>query len=257
MSGTWAKWLGLSGFLSFLWNERMTAQEVIAELKALGNPSIKKVLARHGAREPFFGVSVADLKKVQKRLKKDHALALELYDTGISDAMYLAGLIVDDPKMTKKDLNRWVNAAYWSMLSEATVAWVAAESPHGWATAREWIDSPSETVAAASWATLGSLVSIRKDEELDLKAIEQLLKRVSKSIHDQPNRVRYTMNGFVIDVGRYVAQLTAKALEAADRLGLVEVDLGGTACEVSGAREYIEKAQVGGSIGKKRKTAKC
>jgi hypothetical protein len=143
------------------------------------------------------------------------------------------------------------------MLSEATVAWVAAESPHGWATAMEWIDSQSETVAAAGWATLGSLVSIKKDEELDLKAIEQLLKRVSKNIHDQPNRVRYTMNGFVIDVGRYVAHLTAKALEAADRLGLVEVDLGGTACEVPGAREYIEKAQAGGRIGKKRKTAKC
>src|SRR3954453_23275905 len=110
----------------------MTAQEVLDELKTLGKPSIKKVPTNQGGGEPFFGVSVEDLKKIQKRMKKDHALALELYDTGISDAMYLAGLIVDDARMTKKDLNRWVKAAYWYLLSESTVPWVASEGPHGW-----------------------------------------------------------------------------------------------------------------------------
>src|ERR1700726_3470638 len=111
----------------------MTLQDVLDELKTMGKPSIKKVLMNHGAAEPFYGVSVEDLKKIHKRVKRDHALALELYETGISDAMYLAGLIVDDSKMTRKDLTRWVEAAYWYLLSESTVPWVAAESPHGWA----------------------------------------------------------------------------------------------------------------------------
>src|ERR1700730_17287765 len=122
----------------------MTAQEILDQLKALGKPSIKKVLINHGAREPFFGVKVEDLKKIQKRIKKDHQLALELYDTGISDAMYLAGLIADDPQMTRKDLQRWVEQAYWYMLSEYTVPWVAAGSKHGLAVALEWIESKKE-----------------------------------------------------------------------------------------------------------------
>ena len=134
----------------------MTAQEVLDELKTLGKPSIKKVLINHGAREPFFGVSTEDLKKIQKRIKKDHALALELYETGISDAMYLAGLIVDDARMTRKDLNRWVKGAYWYLLSESTVPWVAAEGPHGWAMGLEWIESKTEAIAAAGWSTLGA-----------------------------------------------------------------------------------------------------
>ena len=96
----------------------MTAPEIIEELKALGSPSIKKVLVAHGAREPFFGVKVEDLQKIRKRVKVDHDLALDLYETGISDAMYLAGLIADDMKMTKADLNRWAKGAYWYMLSE-------------------------------------------------------------------------------------------------------------------------------------------
>jgi hypothetical protein len=126
----------------------MNAKEIVSELKSLGNESIKKVLAKHGAKEPFFGVKVEALKKIQKRIKKDHRLALELYDTGISDAMYLAGLIADDAQMTRKDLKRWVEQAYWYMLSEYTVPWVAAGSPQGRALALEWLESRKESIAA-------------------------------------------------------------------------------------------------------------
>jgi 3-methyladenine DNA glycosylase AlkD len=235
----------------------MTAQDVLDELKAMGKPSIKKVHLNHGAREPFFGVSIEDLKKLQKRIKRDHALALELYDSGISDAMYLAGLIIDDSKMSKKDLNSWIKHAYWYMLSEYTVPWVASESPHGWELGLEWIESKSEHIAAAGWATLGALLKIKKDEELDLVTIEKLLDRVAKTIHSQANRVRYQMNGFVIDVGSYTLALAEKAMKVADRIGVVEVDMGGAACKVPAAREYIEKAHASGKAGKKRKTAKC
>ena len=216
----------------------MTAQEVVDELKTLGKPSIKKVLINHGACEPFFGVSVEDLKKLQKRIKKDHALALELYETGISDAMYLAGLIVDDARMTKKDLNRWVKAASWSMLSEFTVPWVASEGPHGWEMGLEWIESKTETIAAAGWSTLGAVLKMKPDDELDMAKIGELLDSVAETIHDQPNRVRLQMNGFVIDVGSYVAALTDRSLEVADSIGLVKVDMGRTECKVPGARVY-------------------
>ncbi len=235
----------------------MPAQDVLDELKSLGKPTIKKVLINHGAREPFYGVPIESLKKIQKRIKKDHDLALELYETGISDAMYLAGLIVDDAKMTKKDLNRWVKQAYWYMLSESTVPWVASEGPHGWSIGLEWIDSKNESTAAAGWATLGGVLKIKPDSELDLPKIEELLERIAKTIHEQPNRVRYQMNAFVIEVGAFVTPLTAKALTIADRIGLVTCDMGETACRVPEARPYIEKIEAMGKLGKKKKTVKC
>src|ERR1700694_3723845 len=129
----------------------MTATEIVKELKSLGSDSIKKVLLKHGAKEPFFGVKTEYLKKIQKRIKKDHSLALALYDTGISDAMYLAGLIADDAQMTRKDLQRWAEQAYWYMLSEYTVPWVAAGSSYGHELALEWIESKKEHLAAAGW----------------------------------------------------------------------------------------------------------
>ena len=72
----------------------MTAREIISELKSLGSENYKKLLmTNHGVKEPCFGVKIGDMKGVQKRVKKDYQLALDLYDTGNYDAMYLAGLI--------------------------------------------------------------------------------------------------------------------------------------------------------------------
>src|SRR5262249_2720421 len=235
----------------------MTAQQIVKELKPLGRESYKKVLLNHGVPEPFFGVKIEDLKKIQKRIKKDYQLALDLYDTGIYDAMYLAGLIADDPKMTKKDLQGWVEKATCALLTEYAVPWVAAESMHGRELGLEWIESKKETVATAGWATLSSLVAVKDDADLDLAELKQLLERVQKTIHQQPNRVRYVMNGFVIAVGSYVKALNDLALKTAAKIGPVSVNMGGTACKVPDAAEYINKVQKRGAIGKKRKTAKC
>ena len=235
----------------------MTAEEIVEELKPLGTDGYKSILLKHGIQEPMFGVKIEELKKIQKRIKKDYRLALDLYDTGIYDAMYLAGLIADDPRMTKKDLRNWVEKANCSMLSEYTVAWVAAESPHGRELALDWIESKKERVAASGWATLSSLVAIKADTELDLAELTKLLHRVQNTIHQQPNRVRYVMNSFVIAVGSHVKSLTEAALETAEQMGDVTVDMGDTCCKVPSVSDAIQKIQKRGAIGKKRKSAKC
>ncbi len=235
----------------------MTADEVVDELKSLGSEATKRTLMKHGVKEPIFGAKVEDLKKIQKRIKVNYQLALDLYDTGISDAMYLAGLIADDSKMSKKDLQKWVKGAHWSMLSEYTVPWVACGGKFGHELALEWIESRSERIASAGWSTLSSLVAVKPDSELDLGELRTLLKRVETTIHQQPNRVRYCMNGFVIAVGGYVEPLLNEAKTVAKAIGKVSVDMGGTACKVPLALEYIGKIEERGSVGKKRKTAKC
>ena len=235
----------------------MTAADIIAELKPLGKESYKKVLLNHGIAEPVFGVSVEQLKKIQKRIKKDYQLALDLYDTGIYDAMYLAGLIADDARMTKGDLQRWVERATSESLCAYTVPWVAAESAHGHALALKWIESKKPNIAAAGWATLVSLVAINDDAELDLAELKRLLARVEKTIHGAPNGVRYAMNSFVIALGTYVKPLGDLALKTAEKIGRVCVDMGDTSCKVPFAPDYIKKVRQRGTVGKKRKAARC
>ena len=98
---------------------------------------------------------------------------------------------------------------------------------------------------------------MRPDEELDLDKLSELLDRVSRDIHQSQNRVRYTMNGFVIAAGSYVKGLTNKANKVATSIGKVSVDMGGTTCKVPLATTYIKKIEDKGYIGKKRKSARC
>jgi 3-methyladenine DNA glycosylase AlkD len=235
----------------------MTVKQIMTELESKGSESIKKTLLRHGVREPLFGVKISDMKPIQKKVKKDYQLAKELYATGNADAMYLAGLIADDEKMTKTDLQSWVEKATSNNICDYTVPWVAAGSPHGHELALKWIDSKEEHIAAAGWGTLSGLVALLPDSKLDLPGLKALLARIVKDIHSAPNRVRYTMNAFVISVGGYVIPLTADAVATAKKIAGVTVDMGDTACKLPKAAEYIQKIKDRGSLGKKKKMLKC
>jgi hypothetical protein len=65
------------------------------------------------------------------------------------------------------------------------------------------------------------------------------------------------MNHFVICVGSYIPELSEKARHIAESIGKVSVDMGGTACKVPFAPEYIVKVIERGNLGKKRKAARC
>jgi DNA alkylation repair enzyme len=235
----------------------MTTEQIMKELEKKGSESIRKIFLNHGAKGPMFGVKVGDLKVIQKKVKKDHQLAMELFDTGIYDAMYLAGLIADESKMSKKDIQQWAEKTHSHGISEYTVAWVAAESEYGWELGMKWIDSPQETIASSGWNTLSGVIAMKPDNELDIALIKKLMQRIIKEIHSAPNRVRYTMNSFVIGVGGYIKELTKEAIEVSKKIGDVYVDMGGTACKVPSAPDYIKKMEARGNIGKKKKTVKC
>lgn len=235
----------------------MTLKQVMSELAAKGSESTKRVLIKHGAREPFFGVKIADMKTVQKKIKGDQALALELYDTGNGDAQYLAGMVADGNAMTAAQLDKWAKSAAWKMISGTTVPWVAVENPKGFELAMKWIDSSKEHIAVSGWNTLSAWVTTVPDERLEAKQLGALLDRVAVTLREAPNDVRYAMNGFVIACGTYVAALGDKAIATAREVGKVEVDMGETACKVPEAESYIIKARRGAPVAPKRKTVRC
>ncbi|MEQ9149610.1 MAG: DNA alkylation repair protein [Cytophagales bacterium] len=158
----------------------MTANEILKELESYADEQTKNTLIKHGAKEPFFGVKVQDLKKILKKTKKNHQLSLELYASGNSDAMYLAGLMADENQISREQLEDWVKKAYWYYLSEYTVPWIAAETDFGFELGLDWINSPKENIAAAGWSTLAYYSAVNEDENLDIETYIKLLKRVEK-----------------------------------------------------------------------------
>ena len=78
----------------------MLLDEVMSELESMGTAQNRKVYPRHGARFPMFGVSFANLGKLQKRIRRDHELAEQLWETGNHDAQMLACRIAAPASIT-------------------------------------------------------------------------------------------------------------------------------------------------------------
>jgi 3-methyladenine DNA glycosylase AlkD len=235
----------------------MTLEETMSKLEEMGSKQTKKTFINHGAPEPLFGVKVGDLKKLVKDVKKDQELARALFATGNSDARYLAGLTVN-PKMASKEmLQQWIRQANWYMIAEFPVAGIAAESPYALELAREWIKSEEEWIATGGWSTYANYISMTPDEQLDVEEIRSLLYQVRDTVHQERNRVRYTMNNFVIVVGCYMPTLFDEAVAVAEQIGKVEVNVGRTSCKVPLATDYIRKVEEMGRTGKKKTTCIC
>ena len=235
----------------------MTVDAVMSELEKKGSEKTRKIYARHGmATDKMFGVSVADLKAIAKKIKGQQALAGELFATGNVDAMYLAGMIADGSQMSRKQLNEWAESASpLRMIAEYTVPWVAVENGDARQLAMQWMKS--KKAAASGWCTYSGILATKPDEQLDLEEIKKLLSTVAARIHDAQDRERSAMNAFVIAVGAYVRPLLKTAKATAREIGEVSVDAGETSCKVPLAIAYIEKIENAGRVGKKRKTMRC
>ena len=235
-----------------------SVSQIMKQLRQSGSEQTRKIFTRHGADpERLLGVKIGDMKPMAKKIKGQQELAYQLYDTGIYDAMYLAGMVADGSQMTKTLLNQWARQADWYMIAEYSVPGVATENKHAQALALKWIKAKKEHVASCGWATYAGLVATRSDEDLDLSEIRDLLSQIVDQIDQSKNRIRYAMNGFVISVGAYVKPFLKQAKSAAKKIGKLEINMGQTSCKTPVAIDYIAKIENMGRVGKKRKTIKC
>lgn len=217
---------------------RMSLAETMRALEKAGSAQTRKTYARHGAREPMFGVSFATLKTLVKRIGVDHELALALWDTKNHDARTLAMKIADPAKIGPSDLDRWARETCTRMCG-CYAAMLAAESPHGAAKAREWFATSDATLRAAAWTLAGFIATL--DEKTPDEWFVQRLAHIEKAIHSAPNAEREAMNMALITIGGRNAALRRAATAAAKRIGKVDVDYGDTACKTPDAVPYIEK----------------
>jgi 3-methyladenine DNA glycosylase AlkD len=217
----------------------MTLIEVMDRLHALGTEQNRKTYRRHGAAGELFGVSFANLNKLKKEIRTDHALARELWATGNYDARHLAIMLADPGAATEKELNSWVKDIGDYGVASCFSGFVAA-TPHARSRMEAWTGSAAEFVGQTGWDTLARMAM--NDAALPDEYFERYLGTIEERIRTAKNRVRYSMNGALIAIGIRNEALRKKALAAARRIGKVTVDHGETECRTPEAGLYIEKA---------------
>jgi 3-methyladenine DNA glycosylase AlkD len=232
-------------------------QMVMQELEALGKERTKKIYISNGAHEPLFGVATGQMKPIAKKIVKDQSLAEELYATGNYDAMYFAGIIADPNAMTEADFERWIDAAYFYMLSDYVVAVTLAETDIAQVVADKWIASGEELKMSAGWSCYCWLLGNRPDVEFDESKIASMLDLVKNTIHDSPDRTKSAMNNFIYTVGVSYLPLHDKAVETAKAVGPVEIKREKKKSSFLFASDSIQKQVDKGKIGFKRKYVRC
>lgn len=235
----------------------MNLEMVMQELEALGKERMKKIYMSNGAHEPLFGVATGAMKPMVKNIKINQSLAEELYATGNYDAMYFAGVIADSKAMTESDYDRWIDAAYFYMLSDYVVAVTLSESDIAQQVADKWIESGEELRMSAGWSCYCWLLGNRKDNEFSESKMSNMLEMVKKTIHTSPERTKSAMNNFLYTVGTSYVPLHEEAVETAKAIGLVEVKRDNKKSSFLNASESIEKVADKGRLGFKRKHVRC
>ena len=235
----------------------MNLEMVMQELEALGKERTKKIYMSNGAQEPLFGVATGAMKPIAKKIKLNQPLAEALYATGNYDAMYFAGIIAEPKAMTESDFERWIDGAYFYMLSDYVVAVTLAEADIAQQVADKWIASGEELKMSAGWSCYCWLLGNRPDVEFSESKMANMLEMVKSAIHNSPERTKSAMNNFLHTVGVSYVPLHDKALATAQQIGPVELKKNNKKSSFLHAYESIQKEVERGRIGFKRKYVRC
>ena len=217
----------------------MNAQEILTTLRKLGKPQTAAIYKRHGSGENVFGVLTSEIARIQKAIKMDQTLAVELWKTGNAEARVLALQVTDPDTLTRATADRLVKDG--PRFIGSYLSGLVARSPIADTTMRAWMKSTDEFTREMGYGVFAVRLKDDPGSVSDADA-GRVLARIVKDIHKSPNWARYAMNNALIAIGVYKPALRKKAIEAARRIGKVEVDHGETNCKTPDAVSYIEKA---------------
>jgi 3-methyladenine DNA glycosylase AlkD len=190
---------------------------VVAELRALGSEKNRAGMARYGINtRRAFGVSIAQLRPIARRLKPNHDLALELWKSGWHEARLLAALIDEPGKVTAEQLDSWVaDFDSWDLCDQACSK-LFVRTPFTEAKIVEWAEDEREFVRRAGFALLVAYTVHGK--KVPDRRFLAYLDLVERHAADPRNFVKKAVNWALRQIGKRSMALHRPALALAERL---------------------------------------
>ena len=194
----------------------VSLKDVLTQLSELGNEKVCRQAYRKEADGNQYGVRSGDLRKVAKKIKKNQALALKLWDTGNVDARLLACLIVKPNELSQDDVDRMARSLITKHTAEWFNAYVVKDHPNREELRLQWIESDNPMAARAGWNLMSGRV-VKSPDGLDLTAI---LNRLEAEMPDADPLVQWTMNYTLSNIGIEFPEHRERALDIGERLGV-------------------------------------
>lgn len=194
----------------------MTVNEILAQLKSLGEEARRAYNTKAGAPENQFGVKLGDIRAIAKRIKSDHELALRLWDTGNVEAQLLATPIMKPKSFSADEVDKLTRSTTCSQVADWLNAYVVPEHPEKEALRQKWMVAKDRWAARAGWNLTASRVN-KGTHDFDLPA---LLDRIEKEMPNAKPEVQWTMNNTLAAIGIHHPELRKRAIAIGEKIGL-------------------------------------
>ena len=195
----------------------MNYNEVMKQLRSMGDPESVKGMARYGINpKNNLGISIYKLRPLAKDIGKDHELALRLWDSGIHDARLLAVFIEDPAKVTSNQMDSWVqDFDSWDVCDQACTS-LFDVTPYSWKKIYEWAEREEEFVKRAAFSIIAGLAVHNKKASDD--KFEELFPLIKKHSVDERNYVKKAVNWALRNIGKRNISLNKKAIKIAKEI---------------------------------------
>lgn len=189
----------------------------LARLRAAARPEALEAMARFGLTgEARLGLAVPTLRTLAREFKRDHALALALWDTGIPDAQILAGMVAEPARLTAAQMDHWVaGMRAWDVCDHACLN-AFVKSPLAWDAIARWAAREPEFEKRAGFALL-AVAAVHQKTRPDADFLARL-PLIEAAAGDERNFVRKAVNWALRQIGKRSAGLREPALTVAERL---------------------------------------
>lgn len=194
----------------------MDISDVLAQLKSMGDEARRAHNKKNGAPDNQFGVKLGDIRAIAKKIKTDHELGLQLWETGNVDAQLLATLIMKPKSISMSELDRLTRSVTCSQVADWLNAYIVPEHPDKENLRLKWMTAKDPWAARAGWNLTASRIN-KRTADFDLTA---LLDRIEKELPKARPEVQWTMNNTLAAIGIHHADLRSRTIAIGEKIGL-------------------------------------
>ncbi len=186
------------------------AESVINQLKGLANNQNRSGMGRFGINTcSALGISIKTLRQIARKHRKNHPLALELWESGIHEARILAVLIEDPKQLGEKQMDQWVEEIdSWDLCDQACNN-LFDKWPGAYSKAREWSHRKEEFVKRAGFVLMVSLAV--HDKQAPDEKLAVFFADIHREACDPRNFVKKAVNWALRALGKRSKNLHQKA----------------------------------------------
>lgn len=199
----------------------MTVNEIIKKLESLGSPDNVAGMERFAIiTQRSFGIPAPVLKQFAKEIKNGaadrHALALELWETGIYDARAVAFLIDDTKSVTPEQMDAWAkDFDNWATVDGAC-GHLFCRTPFAYEKAVDWAGKKPEFIKRAGFSLMAYLAV--HDKKADADKLAAFFPLIELHSDDDRNFVKKAVNWALRQIGKRSLNLNILAIETAERI---------------------------------------